>query len=751
MKLTQIMNETTRRSNDFFNDSKHGKAIYKLLGGKPFRASVVKDYLERILGKLGDVKGIRAIEFIGKNVGIDSRKYDNKPTRDFIFAVMDGIEALYKSHLDESLAKKTITENQENRPLSNEVKKHFLEIVSTYNKYQEMMDRKSDLATVAETLGGITEAARTLAIHEGDDWFDKHTIKRNMSELDKLGKEFDKCAKEATSLDQRLGGLYEDMGNILSRYYKIGEITEEQMKDRLGMNESVGCGCGGTTESTCGCGTHTHESINEGKFKVDDLVYNKKTKTVGIVRIGDDKYGEVKTDADGNVDVDELEKYNPIKFKHQAKAKAAPSTEKEINKRGLFNPFKNESVNESKESDIIDSFIKDLDNTRGIVGAGSSDWGSDRIADIGIELKGTKNSYHRKHGSLYDTFDLDLRKVKPVITQLAKKHNLKIVGRVYTPKKYNWKDEFNSNTSGYEHNRVSFSVQIPRVNESVNESASKEAMGIAGFTGTRGSAVEDFITKNELNGKKLFNFIRKGSLKDRMDFVTAIAGNPGNKIQKMIISKFKLGESVNEKADPKKFRKGFVAGDVIVNDDNSRYVIVAQRGKQFIVGDNGERRESLPGGKFGKKKLKGNLSLKDVLDESVNEENPGLWANIRAKQKRGEKPAHKNSQAHKDAVKAGKKINKEESVVSEAKFGYKDSTASYINNHKDEFKIAEKLNKGNEVKFYDSLSQMEEKIGHPKFMIFLSNALRGYKVDMYKDPKIKNPQDAQEALFLLSK
>ena len=285
-----------------------------------------------------------------------------------------------------------MNENQENRPLSNEVKKHFLEIVSTYNKYQEMMDRKSDLATVAETLGGITEAARTLAIHEGDDWFDKQTIKRNMSELDKLGKEFDKCATEANSLDQRLHGLYEDMGHILSRYYKIGDITEEQMKERLGMNEShsnCGCGCGGVTEG--GCST------------------------------------------------------------------------------------------------------------------------------------------------------------------------------------------------------------------------------------------------------------------------------------------------------------------------------------------------------------------------SVNEDKPGLWANIRAKQARGEKPAHKNSQAHKDAVKAGKKINKEESVVREAKFGYKDSTASYINNHKDEYKQAEKLNKGNEVKFYDTLSQMEEKIGHPKFMIFLSNALRGYKVDMYKDPKIKNPQDAQEALYLLSK
>jgi hypothetical protein len=86
------------------------------------------------------------------------------------------------------------------------------------------------------------------------------------------------------------------------------------------------------------------QSVNEGKFKEDDLVYNKRTKTVGIVRMGDDKYGEVKTDADGNVNVDELEKYNPIKHKHQQNAKVAPSTEKEVNNRGLFNPFKAESL-----------------------------------------------------------------------------------------------------------------------------------------------------------------------------------------------------------------------------------------------------------------------------------------------------------------------------------------------------------------------------------------------------------------------
>jgi len=56
-------------------------------------------------------------------------------------------------------------------------------------------------------------------------------------------------------------------------------------------------------------------------------------------------------------------------------------------------------------------------------------------------------------------------------------------------------------------------------------------------------------------------------------------------------------------------------------------------------------------------------SVHDAMDgddgkrEPMKEEQPGLWANIRVKQARGEKPAHGNSDAHKDAVKAAKQIN----------------------------------------------------------------------------------------------
>lgn len=73
--------------------------------------------------------------------------------------------------------------------------------------------------------------------------------------------------------------------------------------------------------------TKTNKSHYIPKFKVGDIVVNKKTNTIGIVRIADDKFEEVKTDADGNVNIDFIEKYDSTKHKG---FKIAPSTKKEI-------------------------------------------------------------------------------------------------------------------------------------------------------------------------------------------------------------------------------------------------------------------------------------------------------------------------------------------------------------------------------------------------------------------------------------
>ena len=91
-------------------------------------------------------------------------------------------------------------------------------------------------------------------------------------------------------------------------------------------------------------------------------------------------------------------------------------------------------------------------------------------------------------------------------------------------------------------------------NKSVSESVSKEAMGIAGFTGTRGKAVQNFIDDYSLNSKKLFKYISKADLKKRLEFVNAIAGTRGNKNQGKIVGMF--GESVSEGKDDFMARHG---------------------------------------------------------------------------------------------------------------------------------------------------------------------------------------------------
>jgi hypothetical protein len=137
--------------------------------------------------------------------------------------------------------KDLLKEEEQLQQLPSELKKHFLEIISTYNQHREGMSRKSDIMQIAETLGGIADAAQEYTLREGGDWFDRVTIKRNMNELKKLQTSFEKEAVEARAQQQRLEALYEDMGHVLGRYFEIADISEDMMKQRLGINECKTC------------------------------------------------------------------------------------------------------------------------------------------------------------------------------------------------------------------------------------------------------------------------------------------------------------------------------------------------------------------------------------------------------------------------------------------------------------------------------------------------------------------------------
>ena len=112
--------------------------------------------------------------------------------------------------------------------------KELVNSINNYGSLGENIYGKGSLKEVAETLSSIAEGAAQHTLSETEDMFDKVTVSRNMKELKGLSGQFSKVAEEANSLQERMSGLYEDMGHILGRYYSIGE-TEVKSEDTSDM------------------------------------------------------------------------------------------------------------------------------------------------------------------------------------------------------------------------------------------------------------------------------------------------------------------------------------------------------------------------------------------------------------------------------------------------------------------------------------------------------------------------------------
>ena len=104
------------------------------------------------------------------------------------------------------------------------VDKHsVIEGVRNYGIVGKSLYNGSNIMEVANQLAEIAESAHHHILGEQDDWFDKISINKNMNTLKGSVVEFQKAAKEAHQLNQRMTALYEDMGHVLNRYYDIDE------------------------------------------------------------------------------------------------------------------------------------------------------------------------------------------------------------------------------------------------------------------------------------------------------------------------------------------------------------------------------------------------------------------------------------------------------------------------------------------------------------------------------------------------
>jgi hypothetical protein len=181
-------------------------------------------------------------------------------------------------------------------------RKQTIEGVRNFGIVGKSLYNNSNIMEVAKQLAEIAESAHNHVLSETDDWFDKVSVNKNMKSLKGSVVEFQKTAKEAHQLNQRLTGLYEDMGHVLNRYYDIDEAL-----DAVGKEDG--------------------DIDNDGDEDSSDEYLQKKRDAISKAMKKEDK-GDM--DGDGKDEPDD-EEY--LQNKDRAIKKAMGKTEESLNKR----------------------------------------------------------------------------------------------------------------------------------------------------------------------------------------------------------------------------------------------------------------------------------------------------------------------------------------------------------------------------------------------------------------------------------
>ena len=110
-----------------------------------------------------------------------------------------------------------------NTEMTPEEKLEFLEAVASYRKIGEAIYHNGNMIEAYEKIKKIVETAQTLTLKETTDWFDKVTVNRHMKSMNESFKVFSNTIKEVAPLQQRLESTYDEIGEVLSKYYEIRE------------------------------------------------------------------------------------------------------------------------------------------------------------------------------------------------------------------------------------------------------------------------------------------------------------------------------------------------------------------------------------------------------------------------------------------------------------------------------------------------------------------------------------------------
>jgi hypothetical protein len=107
------------------------------------------------------------------------------------------------------------------KKLTPEQKQKYIESISKYNEYGNVISRSKQLTEVTNEIRNIIEFASKNMVEESGDWFEGISHRRNSKKLKESFKLFEKTVEKIVKLQSTLESIYEGMGNNLSKFYQI--------------------------------------------------------------------------------------------------------------------------------------------------------------------------------------------------------------------------------------------------------------------------------------------------------------------------------------------------------------------------------------------------------------------------------------------------------------------------------------------------------------------------------------------------
>lgn len=191
---------------------------------------------------------------------------------------------------------------EDGQGMTKEEKRAFVEAVAAYRQLGEMISHKGNISEIHDSIKGIVENANNLTLKETGDWFDRVTVQRHMKSMNESFKVFSNTIKEVSTLQQRLESSYDEIGEVLGKYYEIKEGNEfgaERAKAIAGNKDSFEVD-GKSYKVT---GVDAEDKKNAEEFA------NESMKLTSLIKRNEELTGkqkELDVDSDGDIEADDL-------------------------------------------------------------------------------------------------------------------------------------------------------------------------------------------------------------------------------------------------------------------------------------------------------------------------------------------------------------------------------------------------------------------------------------------------------------